>query len=279
MASSICSAAAAGVERSGTSSQARASRTWASPWRPCQCSTAAHRVVSSTRRATESGGSSSSASSSVAAAALELAHRAQRRGQPHPHRHLPVGVAAGQQPQRGLEPARRRLRRARGGGAAGFEQELDRRLVALPGRAAPRGGPARSPGRRAPRAPRRRAPCAARRQPPRTESYTARRTSGWRNAKRRGTWVGRTRSASSRSSSASSASSVEMSPTAAATSGSNGSPATAAASSRRRAPSGSAASSSAIAPATAAGTPWLPPASSRAGLSTPPSAARPSCSR
>ena len=65
MASSIWSAAAAGVERSGTSSQARARRTWASPWRPCQCSTAAHRVVSSTRRTTESGGSSSSASSSV----------------------------------------------------------------------------------------------------------------------------------------------------------------------------------------------------------------------
>ena len=45
MLSSIWRAAAAGVERSGTSSQARVSRTWASSCRPCQCSTAAHRVV------------------------------------------------------------------------------------------------------------------------------------------------------------------------------------------------------------------------------------------
>ena len=54
----------------------------------------------------------------------------------------------------------------------------------------------------APRAARRSAAraCAASRQPARDESYTARRTSGWRKANRRGTWVGRTRSRSSRSS-------------------------------------------------------------------------------
>ncbi len=58
------------------------------------------------RRATASAGSSSIASSSVCAAALELAERAQRRGERHADVDLPRVVGGGQQSQRRLEPAR-----------------------------------------------------------------------------------------------------------------------------------------------------------------------------
>ncbi len=77
--------------------------------------------------------------------------------------------------------------------------------------------------------------CAPSRQPPGVDSYTARRTSGWRNRKRRGTSVGRTRSTASSSSRASIASRSSVAAAAAASSGSKGSPATAAPWTTRRA--------------------------------------------
>ena len=87
----------------------------------------------------------------------------------------------------------------------------------------------------------------------RYSSYTARRTSGCRKRKRRGTSVERMRSSSRSSSTACIAAASDVAAAAAASSGSNGSPATAAPSSRRRPPSDSSASSSLSAAATAAG--------------------------
>ena len=77
--------------------------------------------------------------------------------------------------------------------------------------------------------------CAPSRQPPGIDSYTARRTSGCRNRKRRGTSVWRMRSSRSSSSSASIAAASSAPAAAAASSGSKGSPATAAPSRTRRA--------------------------------------------
>ena len=74
------------------------------------------------------------------------------------------------------------------------------------------------------------------RQPPAVASYTARRTSGCRKRKRRGTSVERMRSSSRSSSTACIAAASEVAAAAAASSGSNGSPATAAPSSTRRPP-------------------------------------------
>ena len=96
--------------------------------------------------------------------------------------------------------------------------------------------------------------CAPSRQPAGVVSYTARRTSGWRKRKRRGTSVSRTRSSRRSSSTASIASASDASAAAAASSGSNGSPATAAPPNTRRALSDRSASSSFSDAATADGT-------------------------
>ena len=91
------------------------------------------------------------------------------------------------------------------------------------------------------------------RQPPAVASYTARRTSGCRKRKRRGTSVARMRSRCCSSSTASIAATSEIAAAAAASSGSNGSPATAAPSSAMRPPFDSSASSSFSEAATAGG--------------------------
>ena len=133
--------------RSGSSSHARMRRRWASSWRPCQCSTAAHRAVSSTRRIVASGGRSSIASSSVGAAAVELADRPQRRGKRHAHRRPGDPVSGpGAAAARPRTSGRRGGGRAGGGAAAGLEQDLDRLLVARAARLLDVVGPLRGVG-------------------------------------------------------------------------------------------------------------------------------------
>ena len=95
MASSICSAAAAAVERSGQLLPRRTRRLCASSWRPSQCSTAAQSVVISTRRDDRLGREQLERLQQRRPAALELAERAQRRGQRHAHGHLALAVPAG----------------------------------------------------------------------------------------------------------------------------------------------------------------------------------------
>ena len=136
------------------------------------------------------------------AAAVQVPERAQGRGQRHPQLDVARGVGRGQQPECRLVPAappprvRARRRHRRPPAAARSRPRLPRRPTAR------RGGRARpGPAPRAASASATR-PWAASRHPPRVDSYTAWRTSGWRKTNCRGTWVGRTRSSSSRSSSA-----------------------------------------------------------------------------
>ncbi len=68
------------------------------------------------------------------AAALEGAERTQRRGERHPQLHLAIAIVRGEQPQRRLEPARRRGRPSARRLRAGRHQHGDGLLVALPGR-------------------------------------------------------------------------------------------------------------------------------------------------
>ena len=67
------------------------------------------------------------------AATLELAERAQRARERDPHVDLPLAVVARQQPQRRLEPVRRRRGRASRRRDAGVQQQHDRVLVAAAG--------------------------------------------------------------------------------------------------------------------------------------------------
>ena len=166
-----------------------------------------------------------------------------------------VGRARGQQAQRRLVPACRRRRRARGDRARRVAQEryrLPRRRAGRRPRRGARARPATHRDREA-RPPREHGRRSA--SPPPHDSYTACRTSGWRNRKRRGTWVARASPLASSSSSAPSASLSGRPAAAAATSISNGSPATDAARASVRARSESWSSSWEIAAITAAGVP------------------------
>ena len=131
---------------------------------PSQCSTAAQSVVSSTRRTDRLGREQVHRLEQRRAAALELAERAQRRGERHAHRRPGDRCRAlGSSRSAAVEPARGRGRGARGGSLACLEQHRDRVLVAaarrlldvvrLLGRPPPRARPApRPPGRARPAA-------------------------------------------------------------------------------------------------------------------------------
>ena len=176
---------------------------------------------------------------------------------------------AREQPKGGTEPARCALRRALLCGLAGLTKRRHRVEVSVPRghstwSARIAGGAPRAASAWAQRS------CAPILHPAGVDSYTTRRTSGWRKRNLRGTSVGRVRSSASNSSSIASSSTSVTSAAAAANSDSNGSPATAAASSPRLAASERSASSSPSAAATADGTSTPPSARSR-----PP--ARPPC--
>ena len=122
------------VARSGSSSHACESRRWASSWRPCQCSTAAHRAVSSTAARGVVRGQQSTASSSV---------ERQRSSSPSERRAEASATlrstwraesAAGSSRSAASYQRRRRRGCARGGGIAGRQQQLDRGLVSRGGR-------------------------------------------------------------------------------------------------------------------------------------------------
>ena len=115
----------------GSSSHARVRRAWASSWRPIQCSTAAHRAISSSRRSADSAGSSSIASSSIerqrsSSPTDRSAEASATRSSTWRSR-----SAAGSSRSAASNHRAARARRAGGGRLAGLEQHRDGGLVAL----------------------------------------------------------------------------------------------------------------------------------------------------
>ncbi len=239
----------------GTAASAAVSRSRAASWCPSNCSTPAHAQISGTRTVVSSPEVSSMLSVSAARLSSKLPVAA---CEPASAVSRPMRSAGGAEAGRSSSAAENHRAALTGARlAAAFPASLSSATACTSpccadcatwcARAAT--GALRASSASALRR------CAVIRAPAGHDSYTARRTSGWRNRNRRGTCVERTMSRAISWSSASRASPSVMPAAAAASSSSNGSPATAAPSARPRPSGDRPSSSSTVAAATAAGTP------------------------